>query len=1805
MLRKSPSLIIIAFMLLVVFADNPNDRPFASDKIANPYRERFDSTSGVETKTEFRGNAEGTSIIEQEPKQLPGYEGTNGGFGSDDTDLSSVVYYFDGSRENVTYNVSNKTLVQTSIADNFDQVTNLTLSVDSVTFPRNNHTVQDGDGLKDKTDMTTTTAMEFRVRNASVLYGALVNLTVSTPGASNLNVSIYNAVNVSGAACPFKMLRSQNINISFFTGGEMYLGIKPTYLNISNTFQPDDRSYSFFLALQYPDSEYEWLFEPDVEGEDNGAAYQGGNPHWEPYAVDLALKVDTNFYLTPFEAMIAVNSTRLDKTNVTQDLVVRSTAAAYNLTSPFPSPNMTVTTFATSCNVSSVTHSYLVHPSHNNVTWTIDVDVHNVFRNGATQNFTVFQVPTNWTVLYVEIDGETASQGDGYSLSLTIGAERNLTCYNTNSSIFVEFETANLITSSLNLYVLEGTVWTSGNICYAGTVNKNGTGLGGQSGDSVNMTSSLGLTTGNANVSLFDTDGVILGDTSFGNYVDTTNNSWNIGLSADGRISVQTSVDPNVTLGAWAWRLQWCNGTQAGVAEAVLNVRGVSETQLVAPVGNVACIVNDPSIQIEVAVLDRTHNLDLGTSFEANWAFSTEGMTGSTTNTTHFIHSASLSLSHTVVTDGTYTVTVLISQANFVDIQYEFDVTIYHRGKADFASAGGPFYFGMEYQLDFALINQTSGPDVNAYNVSQIDVTVTTAFDYSLDFNVTDRFFVISIDTSSVRATQSHSIVIQMQYGCLRSDVATPIMQDEVNVFVNEVPTTLLSDAPASTWHFTNTIILFSYRDDQSLLNISQAECSFSNGFNLTTDQYAASWQIDAQGQELTLQIIDPTVNGVNITVGFSKWGHENHTESFAIRVDDITTEATTEGDPTDVTMHYGTAIDVEWKNTLNGSRVPEILTVNAQTMYNASLLYVSWEYTSETGTLTLNVRALCLSEQGSTLNVTLSQSGFENASISIQINVVLIETQAIPYSAGNIHNTTANPGDGMVVFYFQLQDIEHLSLVVNPTGELHEWNCPWMPEITASGSTAIRVAIVLDSTQGNVSLTITLTLGKDGYSSQYLTLHIQVGPIQSTTADHNAPSTVYFAHETSFFATFIANGSELSGYNYVVTTNCSDFVTLTLGLYDSVLSVEFTISYSGSANCLNMTILLSKQGYLNSTVIIIFDVQLAPISTSDVDEDVFMHHENEVIVPIADGINGSAIPSGYLEFELQYDTTKADVSWEYLEDSGQLVLTITPKVTQVQALEITIQITGIPYESAQVTVNAQMKLSPTTLNWLVNGSTTIGVQENTTIFMFRIHDGINTTNLYLDEYLLSFNGSMQALLAYEANGYTLTISVSNLDAGQTLRVELLLGAPGYTNQSFYIDIIILPLEEYTLDVDCQGDLIWNSTLIVTVTMELNQSSTSMPLSLLPRFALNPNGIHINATAWFVLENGTIVRMTQIDNLGDLYQVTFNFIVPLHSTEVSVTVSAQGLGMKVAVKHVEPLSLSDKKATSDTPWTDRVSPLGWIGIVLLLIGFISGWAWFVIRYRRSREQLALYDALVGFEPDPSAVPRLIDQIESLSMLLVVDTESGLPVFSHGIKDSNSDDILISGFLQAISAFGQELAGEVEIVKEISYRNFSINSCIAGRYGIYLVSHLRLGSEMKDGLESFSNWLTSEFDLEADDGGMDYDVNRDGVQVFASNDDCVVQAVHLHLFSWVTLPLFLLEEVFDSQRGDVENQILQIVVSRGSAKLSDLVEELGNDYDAATVIMNTATLVRDGILVVDSDGFSDASSDLTALPEQLT
>ena len=305
----------------------------------------------------------------------------------------------------------------------------------------------------------------------------------------------------------------------------------------------------------------------------------------------------------------------------------------------------------------------------------------------------------------------------------------------------------------------------------------------------------------------------------------------------------------------------------------------------------------------------------------------------------------------------------------------------------------------------------------------------------------------------------------------------------------------------------------------------------------------------------------------------------------------------------------------------------------------------------------------------------------------------------------------------------------------------------------------------------------------------------------------------------------------------------------------------------------------------------------------------------------------------------------------------------------------------------------------------------------------------------------------------------------------------------------------------------------------------------------------------------------------------------------MYSASVSLNVTSDGFGVlpantsipNIEIKESSAITVSAPSANSSNPLLDPFV-IASAAVVLTLITLTSVFS--ILRLKKREKTRELSISQMDFEHQRQAVLQLINEAQSLRTLIVVDSNSGLPVYSHSFKQLNTDEVLISGFLQAISSFGRQIAGDSEVIREVSYRDFSITSFAEKQYTFYLISDMKLGTRIKDGFEEFSYWFANTFDFEGLPPGED---------LFNQQQDAIMRHLAADIFAWVSCPITIGTTNIVTQN-PTQDAVINYLEVHGDTLFAHLLQELSTEFEPSLVFLATANLVDRSIIIpVPSQG----------------
>ena len=151
--------------------------------------------------------------------------------------------------------------------------------------------------------------------------------------------------------------------------------------------------------------------------------------------------------------------------------------------------------------------------------------------------------------------------------------------------------------------------------------------------------------------------------------------------------------------------------------------------------------------------------------------------------------------------------------------------------------------------------------------------------------------------------------------------------------------------------------------------------------------------------------------------------------------------------------------------------------------------------------------------------------------------------------------------------------------------------------------------------------------------------------------------------------------------------------------------------------------------------------------------------------------------------------------------------------------------------------------------------------------------------------------------------------------------------------------------------------------------------------------------------------------------------------------------------------------------------------------------------------------------------DKSKVVGLLESVLALKKVLILHSETSLPVFEMDIGPSSGvESTLVSGFLAALTQMGRTISGsEAGEIRKLQYRNFVVSSAKSETYTIYLFSTDDIIKEIQAKLFDIIMWFDYSFQIK--------DSIWDGrIEMFQEKRSLIQDKLADSLYVWLYFPL---------------------------------------------------------------------------------
>jgi len=593
----------------------------------------------------------------------------------------------------------------------------------------------------------------------------------------------------------------------------------------------------------------------------------------------------------------------------------------------------------------------------------------------------------------------------------------------------------------------------------------------------------------------------------------------------------------------------------------------------------------------------------------------------------------------------------------------------------------------------------------------------------------------------------------------------------------------------------------------------------------------------------------------------------------------------------------------------------------------------------------------------------------------------------------------------------------------------------------------------------------------------------------------------------------------------------------------------------------------------------------------------------------------------GSIAYGHEGDIVYAEINIKNLENTGEANFTVfNPEgnINPIKSLAGNLSYTDIsPYTQASITSNGfgvystQISFDPS-----VYGSDPAGFWTAFAFWTNGTEIGIYSIKMSV-QYSIIFDASWETLPSnniwtsddsqtiLRKNGDSLDVKASYFSNSEPFFTEF--GTPIENASIGYLTSWNLEgyLDEYPLEFNGTIPIIATAGLR-TITLILNdsfsiQEMVNIQIEIFNEFSIEPvqQTIEVNNSEEVVLAfsmmNETDIMKGLI--LPDTVSIKINnnpllseelYSVYNQSGIVYVNINLAGYGISSGNANI---TLDITKVNFKSSYTDDVisvsfsvvvsagvePPLPLYAIIIIVVSifavitFLAILATVISRRKQFVEIMDIHDQ--------SKVVGLLESVLALKKILILHTETSLPVFEMDIGEKSTvESTLVSGFLAALTQMGSTISGtEAGEIRKLEYRNFVVSSARSETYTIYLFSTDDIIKEVQTKLFDIVMWFEYSFPIK--------EPIWDGrIEVFQERRNLIQDKVADSLYVWMYFPL----RFNQSKSGDIRKldktdlKIALFVKKKEEARISELITKYQDDPIEET-LTSIFSLVNKGFL----------------------
>ncbi|MCG3258080.1 MAG: hypothetical protein KAU62_18375 [Candidatus Heimdallarchaeota archaeon] len=1091
---------------------------------------------------------------------------------------------------------------------------------------------------------------------------------------------------------------------------------------------------------------------------------------------------------------------------------------------------------------------------------------------------------------------------------------------------------------------------------------------------------------------------------------------------------------------------------------------------------------------------------------------------------------------------GTYTVDFLGTGAFLENNSTSFTLTVFYELSLvpEYTNYQTNYTNKVVYYLNLYDVTASSNlsltPDDMTFTIANgTDFPLASPVDYNFTYQASTEQWVLNISTSTNDLyTGYYSVEISIYLNNYQANYSEVYVSDVYTFEITSPPTEVLKTGDATTIYVYHDAT-FSFRFQDTNHSTYLLGANFVASANESNIDF--SYNIIGDTYYVTVTNNNPAVNSIAIYVDVSLSNYESKIGFLLgeISVLTIQTSLTEDTTPTEVYVGYNTSIIVQFNDITHaelidvGTGTFVSITSNSSSFTDLGYVYIG------SGRYNVSFINNDYTLEGINITITIGKTGYENASISFQIQVLSISTDSMLVDIADQDITIYfDEGTSIEILYW-----DNISFV-NITD----------PQVSFSGNlTVIPSYSFLDNITTITILTISdlgyyeliITLEKPGYEPQIITVYILVQERQ-TSVDSDYTDITFYADQTDHV--LLNYTDELDLVEILVATVDIDFAednsTLIVQDYFIITLIEvgsfyeitfdpIEINATGYVFVFNIT--LSKYGYETNFIIITVTINIHPTAidpTSQDQDSVYTDEDGEFTI-IYETIEDTFISGADLSYTLINGTSAEieDVVLTQILDAYVVYVYINSSIVPVKSYLIELTFYKHGFENQTWIITITVASHPTAIDPTSQDEDNIYADENAEFtIIYETEEGDFISGAEFDYNII--NGTTAEILSViytqSIDSYLIYVYFDeSLIAGKNFSIELIFFKHGFDNQSWIINIGVYEKITHEISVEIVGDMRQLTTIQFRVTLNSSDLDLLTALSFDNiKFFSTPDGDFVVITYVFTFANGTTIEYSIQAELqqiqpGHYVALTSEILVPWRVTNVSysalytptsqsVIASEETISQSTEIKSAKFTNLIAYLFSEYTPYMAAA-------LAVIAAVFISLTIYFAIVRPRKQRRTAKKRGYLD------KISKILTSVISMRKVIIVHTETGLPIYEWDLGgDISVDSSLVTGFLQAVSGMGSEISGgQTGAIKKLDYGQFVVSSASKDCICAYLFSTSEVSIDVETGLSNFVEWFEKRFQSVLHEWGGVTDE-------FTTNSRQIIDTLSEELFIWTLHPL---------------------------------------------------------------------------------